>query len=277
MLLLTAAITIVLCSSCGGQVAQCYAGNLVAVQPAISLGSVPCVVLFGQSNAEGSNEGGFDIFGELRNYQRNVPFYYRSNGNYPNAARAAQYVAPLDTTKGGIEINLADTASGGSSMCLYRVAHGGTSLHVDWLKGSGSMYTMLTNEWGYATNRYYLDYGATPYITAFVWVHGESDATNATYANAYDTNLSNLITNVRGDFGTNALFITARLSSNIDTNTYPYWETVADAQSNSTNMHTYTSMQPLDSATLRDGVHFDDASLILVGQLLGSNYLENVN
>lgn len=47
--------------------------------------------------------------------------------------------------------------------------------------------------------------GKTPVYKGFLWMQGEQDATNQTYANAYQVNLQNLISNVRTYFATPAL------------------------------------------------------------------------
>jgi lysophospholipase L1-like esterase len=55
--------------------------------------------------------------------------------------------------------------------------------------------------------------GQSPEIAGMIWMQGESDANNTTYANAYAANLTNLITRVRSDFSTPDMpFVVGRIT-----------------------------------------------------------------
>ena len=87
---------------------------------------------------------------------------------------------------------------------IYLIKEGITSqdLAVHWNSdGTGDIYNIFKSRVDAAmlnlTNA-----GLSPTIAGMIWMQGESDAMNPAYAPQYETNLTNLIQNVRTDFNT---------------------------------------------------------------------------
>jgi lysophospholipase L1-like esterase len=86
-----------------------------------------------------------------------------------------------------------------------------TSLAGQWNpNGSGSAYNTFKSRVNAAMANLA---GQSPVIAGMIWMQGETDANNITYANAYSANLTNLIAKVRSDFSTpNMPFVVGRIT-----------------------------------------------------------------
>ena len=105
---------------------------------------------------------------------------------------------------------------------IYLVKYGltSTSLAVQWNpNGSGACYnTFKTTANAALANLSVAD--KSPTVAGMIWMQGENDALNATYAAAYAENLSNLIARVRSDFSTPEMpFVAGRILSCYGTQT----------------------------------------------------------
>ncbi|MBN2292354.1 MAG: DUF4082 domain-containing protein [Pirellulales bacterium] len=96
---------------------------------------------------------------------------------------------------------------------IYLVKYGidSTSLAVQWNPdGSGSAYNTFKSRVDAAMLNLA---GQSPEIAGMIWMQGESDAANPTYGDAYASNLTNFIGNVRNDFSTPSMpFVVGRIS-----------------------------------------------------------------
>lgn len=85
---------------------------------------------------------------------------------------------------------------------LVKYAVGATNLAVDWKPGvinPGPCYTAFKSAANAALDDL-RDKELSPVVAGMLWMQGESDALNAGYAAAYQTNLTNFIQCVRDDF-----------------------------------------------------------------------------
>lgn len=95
-------------------------------------------------------------------------------------------------------------------------SQGSTSLAVDWNKSGGTQYAAAVAAWNAAVAA---DPTLTTYTPIIVWVQGEADAANGTYASNYGTNLAALKTNLETDIPqlVGARWAVGQLSSNTTT------------------------------------------------------------
>lgn len=86
---------------------------------------------------------------------------------------------------------------------LVKWSYGGTSLYSDWKpeNNAGWCYREFKST-ALAAIRNLTDANRAPIIAGMLWMQGEHDTTDATFAAAYQTNLVNFITAVRNDFHT---------------------------------------------------------------------------
>jgi hypothetical protein len=107
---------------------------------------------------------------------------------------------------------------------LVKLGANSTTLANQWNPSSATIYGYFKSRVNAAMANLTAA-GKAPTIAGMIWMQGESDAMNHTYATAYQTNLTNLIARVRSDFNTpNMPFVIGRI------NLSQYWGTPADNQ-----------------------------------------------
>ncbi len=85
---------------------------------------------------------------------------------------------------------------------LVKYANGGTNQAVHWNpNGSGGEYNHFKSAVDAAVQNL-VNAGKTPEFCGMIWLQGESDALNHSYATAYEGNLRNFISKVRADVNT---------------------------------------------------------------------------
>lgn len=101
-------------------------------------------------------------------------------------------------------------------------------------------------------------------VEAFLWMQGESDADKQFRANAYASKLTNFIASMRSHTAKpNLPFILARIRDAGQ----PHAATVRAAQVNVANAQPWTCWFDTDDLPfLPDGIHYDDPSMIVLGQ-----------
>ncbi|MBN1394552.1 MAG: hypothetical protein JW959_05985 [Pirellulales bacterium] len=105
---------------------------------------------------------------------------------------------------------------------LVKYAVSGANLAVDWNPGGGTCYNTFKSTVNAALQNL-SNNGRDPVVAGMIWMQGESDAHNSTYAPLYGTNLASLINTVRSDFSAPEMqFVVGRI-----TNVYA-WGTEAD-------------------------------------------------
>lgn len=149
---------------------------------------------------------------------------------------------------------------------VYIVHHakGGTALNVstEWLStGVGNLYTELVFKTKATKNAITDADGVAPSFKFFYWGQGEADAANSTAASNYQTNLINFINNFRTAVGLSSLpFLIGRINQNIDSATYPYWNTVRSAQAGVVGVISNVYLVNQDNAEMAsDNTHYTNA------------------
>jgi hypothetical protein len=95
---------------------------------------------------------------------------------------------------------------------LVKYGVGSTSLGANWNPATGNSYSMFKQRVDAAIQNLQ-NAGLVPSIEGMIWMQGEDDATNTTFANAYKTNLTNFVSAVRNDFSVpNMKFVAGRIT-----------------------------------------------------------------
>ena len=149
-----------------------------------------------------------------------------------------------------------------TSVAVIKYANGGTRLYDQWIAPSGPDYVAFkdTVTAGLAAlrARYPSD---TVRVAGMIWMQGENDASSDVYANAYQSNLTNFIADVRGNYGADLPFVIGRLSANQIGLAYPTGhQTVMNAQTAVADADSRVGLVNTDSYSMKsDFVHFDTA------------------
>jgi hypothetical protein len=98
---------------------------------------------------------------------------------------------------------------------LVKLGITSTSLAGDWNPTSGSLYNLFKQRVTAALNDL-TSHGKTPKITGMIWMQGEEDATNATNAQNYASNLRSFVSNVRTAFtAPDMKFVVGRITTDV--------------------------------------------------------------
>lgn len=153
---------------------------------------------------------------------------------------------------------------------LVMGASGGSSLAVNWVAGSGNVYTSNKNKVT-AALAYLTAQGRTVTQKGILWDQGEADCQNLTNSNNYQANEAALFAQWRTDFSLPAMVIASELlNTTLNSGTYPYVSTVNTAK-NTNSSATTIIMDPSSAGTsTTDGVHYTQAIMVARG-LLYSN------
>lgn len=187
----------------------------------------------GQSNADGYGVTS-ELSPTLQASRPEIDFYHGNGGG--NSPLAANRWIPLRPGSGsmagntggfGPELNLGigiHEALGSQRTRIAVIKHtkGSTSLHTDWFPGGnatttgdGPLYQNFQTTVANALASLAVLYpSAVIQVEGMVWHQGENDASSETTANAYQTNLTNFIADVRATYGGGLKFGIVRLSNN---------------------------------------------------------------
>lgn len=110
-----------------------------------------------------------------------------------------------------------------------------------------------------------------PKWAGFVWLQGESDAMNLTLANAYEVNLGNLIKDIRSKLAVPNLPVILPLITTLDIWKHNDKIRAADVKMKETVKNTDT----IETTMLKtpDGMHYDAAGQIIIGQVAAQRWL----
>lgn len=185
-------------------------------------------ILAGQSNMDGFTYS-TGLPPSLRLGQDDVDLYWSGWGEFrPLQPGATQYSAPGYPELFGPEVMFGRTLAdrGDAPVALVKHAVGGTDLAAYWHPGEDSADSDVGDGW--ATLMDTMD-GAEAALNAsgvewewagFGWMQGESDALYASYAAAYEDNLTHLIARVREETGVPDLAVSIGLIACEDLCTY---------------------------------------------------------
>lgn len=187
----------------------------------------------GQSNADGYGVTG-ELSPELQAPQPDIDFYHGNpGGNSPLAADQWIRLQPGSGSKPGnaggfgpelsfgIDIHGA-LGSEGARIAVIKHALGGSNLHTDWFPGGdgttagdGPVYQNFQSTVSAGLAALAALYPAADIqVEGMIWHQGEGDAGSAANYNAYETNLTNFIADVRATVAPGLKFGIVQLSDN---------------------------------------------------------------
>lgn len=240
-----------------------------APPPVSTVSRLRILLIAGQSNADGRAVVS-GLPAQLQSPQDDVDFFYKTEGN--TAALTTLRPGLTETSQFGPEILLgrrfADLHSSepGTRVALIKYANGGTSLYSDWKAGGDASATGDGPE--YAIFQQTVTSGlaalaaahpsASIEIDAMVWMQGESDTNSLTQANAYQSNLANLIADLRATYGATLPFIIGRLSDGQTANDATGMDIIQAAQDAVAATDPLTEIINTNAFSLKgDNLHFD--------------------
>lgn len=243
----------------------------------------------GQSNGTGrGNAADIPSGSPLASPQTDVALYYRKTlTNAPNNTLPENQVIDLAPGSGhgrsltfplefGPELSIGRTladALPGQNVMLVKGTHGGSGLQAGWGEG-GTNYVNFEQTVAAALQAV-VNQGDTPVMMGMFWLQGESDANNVSSAGNYATNLTDLISRVRGDFfaGEDAPFVFTQLSDNqytsLSTNITAVRDGQASVAANVVNTKMLVTDDDLLYTTRTDIIHFDANGQINIGTAMG--------
>jgi hypothetical protein len=246
-------------------------------------------LLGGQSNASGRGDAS-ELSEPLASPQTDVRFYWHKelvtdNGNLtqdtwvdlqPDSGQGKNSPSGHEV-EFGCELSFGRTMADSNAtvnIAIIKFGYGGSNLHTQWA-ASGDMYAdfVETVESGLAA---LTSAGHTYEMGGMIWIQGEADTDTVAHANAYATNLSNLVDRVRADVGETAIgattlpFVISRLSSS----QYPSMVNYAAVCTAQTTVAT-TGRQPavvdtdgfsVYTGSAAENIHFTAAGQIAIGE-----------
>jgi len=252
---------------------------------AASAATIKVYFIGGQSNGDGRAA----ISGlptspvNLQNPQSDVQYYFHTQGSARPLDSTLTTLRPgtSETAQFGPEIGmgraLADYYAGNPSIkvAILKYANGGTNLFSQWKAGGtgtttsdGTEYVVFQNTItaGLAALQV-ANPGDTIQLSGMAWMQGESDTgINAT---AYQTNLTNFISDIRLTYGSSLPFAIARLS-NVQTAVNDL-STIRIAQQNVAALSPYNVLVNTDNFGQNgDNLHFNTAGQLALGQEFAS-------
>jgi hypothetical protein len=233
-------------------------------------------VLFGQSNAEGYAEAA-GLPPELRGPRPRCRVWNAASAAFEplTAGRNGRTLTPL--TWCGPELSLGQCLTQeGRVVYLVKFAVGGTALGPtpgpwnEWGVDAAELYAVL-QQWLTAALADLRGQGLVPGVRGICMMQGESDATDAAWAEAYAARLAALVQRFRADLVAGGAasavpFVIGMIHKELPPADFPWVEPVRQAQQSVAA--TAPRCATVDTGVLTlcdDGIHFDTSGVILLG------------
>tara|TARA_R110000851_G_scaffold264994_1_gene417550 strand:- start:79 stop:1716 length:1638 start_codon:yes stop_codon:yes gene_type:complete len=224
-----------------------------------------CIVLMGQSNADGRG-----IISELPdNYylkKYDVKKWSSKNLTTSDLYVDSEILWPIDLSFGLFDEFLKVKRDDNLNYSYIKQAEGGTAFYTGYWKRGGAGYDGLLEQLkDYKRYTEYNDITVKNYV--FVLSLGENDGDDTqTTADAYEANLLAFLTNIQSDAGINLKLIISRLP-NFQSSTIPYLTTIQTAQDNVASSSVNYDIINTNSYTQRnDNLHFNAVGLTDLGK-----------
>jgi hypothetical protein len=178
---------------------------------------VPLFLLSGQSNMTGYQNNVNDLTADQKKTVDNVKIYLDMEGDASKMKKWSTLGPGFGSSANclGPELFFGRTLSDsmtGKKIALIKISKGGTYLGkaAEWLPPSsnngtgGTLYQSMMGSIDAALKAFNSAFDTTQYApkwAGFVWLQGEFDAMDQTIANKYETNLTNLIKDIRTKTG----------------------------------------------------------------------------
>lgn len=237
-------------------------------------------LLGGQSNMVGRGLKN-QLPGSLQGAQSDVRLWYAGDSSAALNLPKNQWVslAPGSGKELGPEVTfgrrMAD-AFPEHKIALVKYAVDGTSLYSGWNPNSvGPQYQAFLNTVNAALANL-TQQGHTYRVAGMLWLQGEEDSKYDYMANAYASNLADLIADVRFRFGEPKLpFLVGR----VHPSTRPYVNVVRAAQAQVADADAYADWVNLDDAPINgsDPIHFNTTGYMRIGEWYADAWLPHAD
>lgn len=224
-----------------------------------------CIVLMGQSNADGRG-----IISELTdNYylkKYDVKKWSSDNLNTSDLYVDSEILWQIDLSFGLFDEFLKVKREDNLNYSYIKQAEGGTAFFTGYWKRGGAGYDgLLTQLKDYKRYTEYNDITVKNYV--FVFSLGENDGDDTqTTADAYEANLLEFLTNIQADAAISLKLIISRLP-NFQSSTITYLTTIQTAQDNVAASNANYDIINTNSYTQRgDNLHFNSIGLTDLGK-----------
>lgn len=168
--------------------------------------------------------------------------------------------------------------SGGiDDLGVIKMAYGGTSISQDWMKGNSDgegLYQIFLDEISIATDSLN-SWGIRWEFIGMAWMQGETDASDAEWAQLYENNLKQFIRDVRSDLATPDLRVV--LGEVAHTGYFPYSAEVRAAQAAVADSDTNILLIDSDDLSIGpDSVHWTTPGIMTLGRRMGEALLRSL-
>lgn len=228
-------------------------------ESAAAADALPVFVLAGQSNMVGKRCRADELPRHLQLPNAKAVFYLAKEESWIP-------IAPGHTERQGfgpeIAFARAMTEQRGQPIGIIKVSRGGTNLHRQWSPDDPkSLFGDLVRTVAAARETRSIR------VVGMIWIQGGADAKSEDMAEAYATNLKDLIERSRQEFGNPAMhFLSGRIPAKNDQRK-PFWKTVRRAQQD-LEVENYSWVDCDDISKGPDGVHYDTAGMVKLGERL---------
>jgi len=236
-------------------------GNIAVAAP------IDVFMFAGQSNAVGAL-GAYGLPPELV-CPETVPFFY----SVTNGETLLEGKGPLSTiwSTGGPELSFAHAMyEKGRRIAVVKVAANGTALDRDWSPPRASGWGQKLVERTQDALAALIAAGNQPRISGLIWIQGEADAGRLESASNYGRNLSGLITTLRTSLLSKFPVYLSELHAGA---AVAYGQRVRDEQERVGAVPGYHLID-VDDLTILDGLHYDQASSIALGERIAQRVPE---
>lgn len=240
---------------------------------------VPLFLFSGQSNMVGLGTSTNDLSADQKKTHPDIKIYLDAEGD---ASRLKKW-STLDpgfgatTSQFGPELMFAKVLADslpGRKIAFIKVARSGTYLGKasEWLPPSsnngtgGTYYAAMIGSIDAALKAFHTAFDTSLYVpkwAGFIWLQGEFDAMDATLAGKYETNLTNLVKDVRAKAGAPDLPAVLPM---IDVQSI--WTN--NAKVRAADIALTTKLKNVDTVDTKglptDGIHYKAAGMITIGQ-----------
>jgi|GEM_PF-4567699 len=156
------------------------------------------------------------------------------------------------------------------SVAIFKFGVAGSNLGYDWNPESetgSQIYKVFMNKLHIAEQKL-RDNGDDFEWYAFTWMQGEGDAIYYNYATNYYTNLGHFVQTIRNTLELPELpFVIGLIADELPLSTYPYRDTVRNAQIHYANENPNVCMINTENYTMdADNVHFNSQGVMQLGQ-----------
>lgn len=248
----------------------------------------------GQSNADGYGVTS-ELPAELQANQTSIDFFHgNGGGNSPLTANRWIRLRPGSGSMAGnaggfgpeLNFGIAMHQTLGSQrarIAVIKHTRGSTSLHTDWFpggdgttSGDGPLYQEFQSTVSSAlASLAVLHPSAIIQVEGMIWHQGENDSSSDTNANAYQTNLSNFINDVRATYGGGMKFGIVRLSNNQTSIDSARLAIVKQAQANVAAANPLNYLVDTDDIPMSSpgNIHFGTPGVLTIGARLADGML----